>query len=85
MSGRKAKSVNKRRACNASSKGDEVAAYAFDLLQSLRRTCSDDDHRFLSYLIGMAAEEAQRLSEGQPSAGAAFAKAGTSTPVAKKH
>lgn len=53
---------------------DEFAAYAFDMLQSLRETCSKDHHRFLSYLIGMAAEEALRLAEGQPSAAAALSK-----------
>ncbi len=62
-----------------------MAAYAFDMLQSLRETCTGDKHRFLSYLIGMAAEEAQRLSEGLPSAAAQFVKQPTSASVSKKH
>ena len=73
MSGRKAE------------QGDELAAYAFDMLRSLRVSCSDDKHRFLSYLIGMAAEEAQRLSEGLPSSAAQFAKQAADSSGAKKH
>jgi len=73
MSGRKHEALKAKHASIESSvEGDDLAAYAFDMLQSLRETCSDDKHRFLSYLIGMAAEEAQRLSEGLPSAAAQF-------------
>lgn len=75
MSGRKAKAYKSKQACKKSSvEGDELATYAFDMLQSLRKTCSDDRHQFLSYLIGMAAEEALRLSEGLPSSAAQFMK-----------
>lgn len=66
--------VKTKQARGDSATGDEVAAYAFDMLQSLRKTCSNDEHRFLSYLMGMAADEAVRLAEGQPSAAAAFSK-----------
>eukprot|EP00439_Symbiodinium_sp_Y106_P089568 s1_g2104.t1 len=68
MAGRAANAVKKGLTSKSAAQQDEVAAYAFDMLQSLRETCSDENHRFLSYLIGMAAEEAQRLSEGLPSA-----------------
>lgn len=69
MSGRASNAAKKGLASPSTAQRDQVAAYAFDMLQSLRETCSEDNHRFLSYLIGMAAEEAQRLSEGLPSAG----------------
>ncbi len=69
MSARGINAAKKGAPSASTSQGDEVATYALDMLQSLRDTCSDDKHRFLSYLIGMAAEEAQRLSEGLPSAG----------------
>ncbi len=88
MSGRGANTARLKQACNSSDKRDnvdDVAAYAFDMLQSLRETCSDDNHRFLSYLIGMAAEEAQRLSEGLPSAAAQFAQPATPEARAKRH
>ncbi len=68
MSGRGANAAKKGLTSEPMAQRDQVAAYAFDMLQSLRGTCSDENHRFLSYLIGMAAEEAQRLSEGLPSA-----------------
>lgn len=51
---------------------DEFAAYAFDMLQSLREAGRGERYKFLSYLMGLAAEEAIRLAEGQPSAAAAF-------------
>lgn len=51
---------------------DEFAAYVFDLLQALREVSTRDEHLFLSYLMGLAAEEAIRLAEGQPSAAASY-------------
>jgi hypothetical protein len=51
---------------------DEFASYAFDILQSLRESSTQERHRFLSYLIGLAAEEAIRLAEGQQSAAAQY-------------
>lgn len=86
MSGRKAETGASKQACKKSSRAaDEQAAYAFDMLQSLRKICSGDNHRFLSYLIGMAAEEAQRLSEGLPSSAAQFAQQAADSSGAKKH
>lgn len=86
MSVRKVEALKIKQANKMSSpQEDELAAYAFDMLQSLRETCSDDRHRFLSYLVGMAAEEAQRLAEGLPSAAAQFAKEPAGTSVSKKH
>lgn len=51
---------------------DEFAAYAFDILQSLREASIQERHKFLGYLMGMAAEEAIRLAEGHQSAAAQF-------------
>lgn len=51
---------------------DEFAAYAFDILQSLREASTQERHRFLGYLMGLAAEEAIRLAEGQQSAAAQY-------------
>jgi hypothetical protein len=86
MSGRKVEALKIKQAYKKSSvREDELAAYAFDMLQSLRETCSDDKHRFLSYLVGMAAEEAQRLAEGLPSAAAQFAKPPAGASDSKKH
>lgn len=51
---------------------DEFAAYAFDILQSLREASLQERHKFLGYLMGMAAEEAIRLAEGHQSAAAQF-------------
>jgi hypothetical protein len=80
MGGRRAGVVNTKQASKSSVSKDEFAAYAFDMLQSLRESSKNEHHRFLSYLIGMAAEEALRLAEGQPSALAAYSKT-TATPV----
>lgn len=86
MNGRKFEALKITQAHKKSSvQGDELAAYTFDMLQSLRETCSDDRHRFLSYLIGMAAEEAQRLAEGLPSAAAQFPKQPVGTSVSKSN
>jgi len=51
---------------------DDFAAYAFDMLQSLREASTREKHAFLRYLMGLAAEEAIRLAEGQSSAAAAY-------------
>ena len=51
---------------------DQLAAYAFDLLIVLRSLTKDRKHAFLSFLIGVAAEEAIRLAEGQASSGPTF-------------
>ncbi|MCE8000297.1 MAG: hypothetical protein HEP70_15680 [Rhodobiaceae bacterium] len=86
MSERRSEELKKTQACKKSSmERDEFAAYAFDMLRSLRDACKEDQHHFLSYLIGMAAEEAQRLSEGLPSTAAQFGKRPQSGSTAKKH
>lgn len=54
---------------------DQLAAYAFDLLIVLRSLTKDRKHAFLSFLIGVAAEEAIRLAEGQESSGPTFSQA----------
>ncbi|MEQ9145183.1 MAG: hypothetical protein RLO08_12590 [Parvibaculaceae bacterium] len=66
----------RRRGGRGSNRGDrdEFAAYAFDMLQSLREASTKERHAFLSYLMGLAAEEAIRLAEGEPSAAAAYSK-----------
>lgn len=51
---------------------DQLAAYAFDLLIVLRSLTKDHKHAFLSFLIGVAAEEAIRLAEGHKSSGPSF-------------
>ena len=51
---------------------DDFAAYAFDMLQSLREASTREKHAFLRYLMGLAAEEAIRLAEGQSSAAATY-------------
>lgn len=51
---------------------DQLAAYAFDLLIVLRSLTKDRKHAFLSFLIGVAAEEAIRLAEGHKSSGPSF-------------
>jgi len=63
---------------------DEFAAYAFDILQSLREASTQERHRFLGYLMGLAAEEAIRLAEGQQSAAAQYGSRSSrqSTPPA---
>ncbi len=59
----------------SSGNADDYAAYAFDMLQSLREASTREKHAFLRYLMGMAAEEAYRLAEGQASAAAAYGRA----------
>lgn len=50
-------------------KGDDSASYLFELLVAARRLAVTRRHRFLAYLIGMAAEEARLLSQGRSSVG----------------
>jgi hypothetical protein len=45
--------------------GEEVASYLFDMLIGARRLAVARRHRFLAYLIGMAAEEARLLTQGR--------------------
>ena len=51
---------------------DDFASYAFDMLQSLREASTRERHAFLRYLMGLAAEEAIRLSEGHSSSIATY-------------
>lgn len=43
--------------------GDPLASYSFDMLAGLTRMLERPRYAFLTYLIGMAAEEAYRLAE----------------------
>lgn len=49
--------------------GDDSANYLFELLVAARRLAVTRRHRFLAYLIGMAAEEARMLSQGRSAVG----------------
>jgi hypothetical protein len=44
---------------------EDAASYLFDLLVAARRLAVTRRHRFLAYLIGMAAEEARLLTMGR--------------------
>ncbi len=44
---------------------EEVASYLFDMLIGARRLAVARRHKFLAYLIGMAAEEARLLTHGR--------------------
>lgn len=44
---------------------EDAPEYLFDLLVAARRLAVTRRHRFLAYLIGMAAEEARLLSQGR--------------------
>jgi len=44
---------------------DDSATYLFELLVAARRLAVTRRHKFLAYLIGMAAEEARLLSQGR--------------------
>jgi hypothetical protein len=44
---------------------EEVASYLFDMLIGARRLAVARRHKFLAYLIGMAAEEARLLTQGR--------------------
>lgn len=48
---------------------DDSADYLFELLVAARRLAVTRRHRFLAYLIGMAAEEARLLSQGHSAVG----------------
>ena len=67
----KAVSTGKHPARNRES-ADDFAAYAFDMLQSLREASTRERHAFLRYLMGLAAEEAIRLAEGHTSSIATY-------------
>lgn len=47
--------------------GEDSAVYLFELMVAARRLAVTRRHRFLAYLIGMAAEEARLLTEGRSS------------------
>ncbi|MGB3808857.1 MAG: hypothetical protein WA943_02110 [Parvibaculum sp.] len=65
-----------QRGRDAGSSGDEDAAsYLFELLVAARRLAVMRRHKFLAYLIGMAAEEARLLTQGRSAARPATAKA----------
>nr|RAW03804.1 hypothetical protein DBT41_11055 [Aerococcus urinae] len=44
---------------------EEVASYLFEMLIGARRLALARRHKFLAYLIGMAAEEARLLTQGR--------------------
>ena len=44
---------------------EDAPEYLFDLLVAARRLAVTRRHRFLAYLIGMAAEEARLLTQGR--------------------
>jgi len=44
---------------------EDVGAYLLELLIAARRLAAARGHRFLAYLIGMAAEEARLLTMGR--------------------
>ncbi len=48
---------------------DDSATYLFELLIAARRLAVTRRHKFLAYLIGMAAEEARLLSQGRSAVG----------------
>ena len=50
---------------SADGETDDSAAYLFELLVAARRLAVTRRHKFLAYLIGMAAEEARLLSQGR--------------------
>lgn len=53
----------------SSNGGDDPAGYLFELLVAARRLAVTRRHRFLAYLIGMAAEEARLLTQGRSAFG----------------
>lgn len=54
--------------CSAEASDQEIAAYLLELLMGARRLAVARRHRFLSYLIGMAVEEARLLTLGRSAA-----------------
>lgn len=68
----------------AQRKADQKAAYIFDLLAGLRKLASEREYAFLSYLMGVAAEEALRLAEGLPSAGPRHSRSKPESPVTEE-
>tara|TARA_R110000868_G_scaffold135284_3_gene347764 strand:- start:4223 stop:4489 length:267 start_codon:yes stop_codon:yes gene_type:complete len=55
-------------ALSADSETDDSAIYLFELLVAARRLAVTRRHKFLAYLIGMAAEEARLLTQGRSAA-----------------
>jgi len=51
----------------AGDNAEEAATYLFELLVAARRLAVTRRHKFLAYLIGMAAEEARLLTQGRSS------------------
>lgn len=49
--------------------GEDSASYLFELLVAARRLAMTRRHKFLAYLIGMAAEEARLLTLGRSAVG----------------
>ncbi len=54
---------------------EDAPSYLFDLLVAARRLAVTRRHRFLAYLIGMAAEEARLLTQGRSAIKAISSKA----------
>lgn len=54
--------------CSAEASEREIAVYLLELLMGARRLAVARRHRFLSYLIGMAVEEARLLTLGRSAA-----------------
>lgn len=54
--------------CSAEASEREIAVYLLELLIGARRLAVARRHRFLSYLIGMAVEEARLLTLGRSAA-----------------
>ncbi|MGV8995840.1 MAG: hypothetical protein ACOH12_02710 [Parvibaculaceae bacterium] len=50
---------------DAGESAEESATYLFELLVAARRLAVTRRHKFLAYLIGMAAEEARLLTQGK--------------------
>ena len=48
---------------------EDAAGYLFEMLVAARRLAVARHHRFLAYLIGMAAEEARLLAQGRSALG----------------
>lgn len=48
---------------------EDAASYLFELLVAARRLAVTRRHKFLAYLIGMAAEEARLLTQGRSAVG----------------
>lgn len=56
---------------------EDAPNYLFDLLVAARRLAVTRRHKFLAYLIGMAAEEARLLTQGRSAVESRPAKTGS--------